>query len=333
MPALAFATYFLYGYVALPLALTGVRLLYSKRYDICPLVRCIGPLSTCVREPECRAWLDDVSACRNPNSEARQRSARSFAHVQHPEDPAYCQYQSFDRMRTDTAVGFLECIGNSGCLAPASFTDTCATVPPESVLPLENTIPVEVLQGTWNKLFSTGWDLWPCQWTDFFPPKSSSVHDDLPEADTWMTQWPNAPNVWRMDLYWQNADSPMTFHMDNEMYPGQTWNFSSTTTTPATLRTRAVMWGTEAHENWYLLDYHPEWQTMLVYYCAYTEAVDRFDSMAMVLKKRQGDDSTPPHAASSIAPEQVDYFQRRAQELLGDKHGNLQRVPMCLKRS
>lgn len=235
---------------------------------------------------------------------------------------------------------FLECIGRSGCLAPSPFTDTCADIPSHMVVPLE-TIPNDALQGTWNKLYTSGWDIWPRQWTEFWPPSYLVAHGMVPPvADSWMTQWPNATAVWRMDLYWKNGDesditenSSVTFHMDNEMYPDQTWNFSSTTTS-ATLSTRAVMWGTEAHENWYLLDYHYEWQAMMVYSCAYTEAVDRFDSMTMVLKRRQWDgasrhSSIPPYKSPIITTEQEEYYQRRALELLGKDHGNFQRVSTC----
>ena len=311
MPVLAFTSYFLYSYIVLPLAYTSLTVLYSKRYEICPLIRCIPTLATCLREPTCQTWLKDVAECSEEDSFARERSATTFAHVQHPEDPAYCQYQSFDRIKSAEAIEFLECIGRSGCLKPAAFTDQCRDMSDisDSVLSIEATIPPNVLHGTWNKLYTTGWDIWPCQWTDFWPPEGELPLEDrtMPSPEPWMKHWPNESNVWRMDLYWKNLfnskgteekeedstdTSSFTFHMNNEMYFSQTWNFTSSssssspaTTTTATLKTRAVMWGTEAHENWYLLDYHPEWQTMLIYYCAYTEAVDRFDSITIKRNK------------------------------------------------
>ena len=218
-----------------------------------------------------------------------------------------------------------------------------------------------------------------------------------PDPEDWMTEWPTNQNVWRMDLYWQNSvtdqdhnnykqqqqhqqndqqekDEPITFHMNNEMYLGETWDYSagsdrgngkrtstttrSSTTTKhpyppfvnATLKTRAVMWGTEAHENWYLLEYNPDWETMMVYYCAHTAAVDRFDSIAMVLKKKGptidsesgqnnlnvDDDDDDPRPCTSSAhqygptEEQHEYYQQLAHELLGSEHGNLQRIePSC----
>jgi len=75
-----------------------------------------------------------------------------------------------------------------------------------------------------------------------------------------------------MDLYWTNVlrkdvtadeDAAITFHTKNEMYPHQSWNYTMSLA-EATLETRAVMWGTVAHENWYLLDYDATSQTMLV---------------------------------------------------------------------
>lgn len=122
----------------------------------------------------------------------------------------------------------------------------------------------------------------------------------------------------------------MTFHMCNEMYPGETWDFSdlppnntTTTKSDATLKTRAVMWGTEAHENWYLLDYDEERKIMLVYYCAYTEAVNRFDSMAMVLQKQ------PIQNSAQLSEEQHVKYAKKALQLLGPIHGQLQRIPEC----
>jgi hypothetical protein len=144
-----------------------------------------------------------------------------------------------------------------------------------------------------------------------------------------------------MDLYWKNkANSSLTFHMDNEMYLGETWEFGTggaktTATAQASLKTRAVMWGTEAHENWYILDYHTEWNMMMIYFCAYTEAVNAFDSMAMVLMKQDpaGEDEATGGTTSSVSvtltDEQTDYYERKAKELLGDVHGRLQRIQPC----
>ena len=161
-----------------------------------------------------------------------------------------------------------------------------------------------------------------------------------------------------------NAYANLTFHMNNEMYLGETWDFTSATptTTPtpggggvavtpqASLKTRAVMWGTEAHENWYLLDYHPEWNMMFVYYCAYTDAVRAYDSMAMVLVKQlsldnndqnkldvEEEGATTDYGSSEnnsnlsveLTAEQTEYYERKARELLGDFHGRLQRIRPC----
>lgn len=323
MPGLAFLSYFLYAYVALPVAWKSITQLYSKRYEICPLVKCISPLMKCVREPSCHTWLEEIGDCTDPSSDARKRSAQIYSHVQHPNDPAYCQYQSFDRIQTQTTLEFLECIGQSGCLAPATNTDKCADLSTNIILPFSD-IPPAILQGTWRKLYTTGWDIWPCQWTEFWPPAillSLDDHRIPPLPDDWMTQWPNASDVWRMDLFWRNLKEPtnLTFHMDNEMYPSQTWEFTSETA-PATLRTKAVMWGTEAHENWYLLDYHSDWQTMLIYYCAYTKAVNRFDTSAFILQRQ---------SVASLTGDQEQYYEALARQLLGDFFGNLQRIEPC----
>jgi len=314
MPDLSIATYLFYAYVVLP----SLSVLYTSRYQICPLIKCISPLAKCLREPQCKEWLDLVAECTDSNSKARRTAATTFSHLQHPTDPAYCRYLSFDQLESNTALEFLECIGKSGCLEPSEFTDECASIPTTSTLPFETVEPV--LAGTWKKLFTTGWDQWPCQTTTFYPPFSKEI-----PPESWMKSWPHASSVWRMDLWWQNAPtSTVKFHMNNEMYPHETWHFddqsSTTTNNNATLKTKAVMWGTEAHENWYLLDYDATIQTMLVYYCAHTAAVHRYDSMAMVMQKEG-------HA--TLTEDQAMAIQQKAVALLGDKHGRLQRIDAC----
>jgi hypothetical protein len=310
---IAFLPYFLWAYVALPISW---KVLYEKRYEICPLAKCWKPLAKCLFESSCRTWVDDVAQCQKPNSAAMQESAKHYQHVQHPTDPAYCQYQSFDRLQTATALDFLECVGRSGCMAPAKYSDICADMTAILTLPFD-TIPTNVLKGKWRKIFTTGWDLWPCQWTIFWAPHTP---DEVHPPDSWMTEWPHNSNVWRMDLYWRNAKDAFTFHMSNEMFIGKTWDFDNPTSAPATLRTRAVMWSTEAHENWYLLDFNPELGTMMIYYCAYTSAVNRFDSMAMVLQR----DDSPP-----LTREQAGYYEQLSKDLLGRYHGNLKRIKPC----
>jgi hypothetical protein len=57
--------------------------------------------------------------------------------------------------------------------------------------------------------------------------------------------------------------------------------------------------------------------------------------MTMVIKKRREHDEpgvgVTPYSSVPIHQEQEEYFQRRALELLGEEHGNLQRVPSCKK--
>jgi VDE lipocalin domain len=374
MPILAlpiltsFTSYFVTSYVVLPVIWwTSSHAVQKYWYDVCPVVKCFPTIIKCVKEPQCADWLNEIAECNDSTSNARRLSSERFRHVQHPDDAAYCQYQSFDNISTTLALEFVECIGRSGCIKPATHSDVCAdmssrlasvnnnrSLPP---LPLPMmTIPSDVLEGTWHKVYTTGWDLWNCQWTDFWSPDyddnenagdkdaSQRRRRQRPKPDEWMTEWPTNPNVWRMDLYWQNDDnsnSSITFHMNNEMHFDKSWNYSDDGVTkhfhppfaPATLRTRAVMWGTEAHENWYLLDYHAEWQMMMVYYCAHTSAVDRFDSMIMILKRHNnGDgeddddkeyDPRPCDGSSIYAPtqEQHEYYTTLASELLGEEHG------------
>jgi hypothetical protein len=324
--ALSFAAYFVYAYIVAPIALRGAQhVLFAPNggiwYQVCPLLQCAPALIECFQEQACKGWLDDVQECTYDQSEARTIAATTFAHVQYPHDPAFCRYLSFDRLETETALSFLECVGASGCLEPSPYTDECvARFGAKADLPMP---PEDVLAGRWNKLFTTGWDMWPCQWTDFHAPKSDTI-----QPEQWMTAWPQTDDVWRMDLYWRNSlDGKVTFHMCNEMYLGETWDFqheskneSLPVTPPSTLKTRAVMWGTEAHENWYLLDYNPEWQTMMLYFCAYTADVVRFDSMTMVLQKE---------GAEPLSNDQSEMMEELARQLLGEKHGKLQRIPQC----
>ena len=178
MPALAFGAYFLYAYVLLPISYRSLASLYSNRFQICPLIVCMRPLIRCVQEPECSSLLEKLQECQDETSEARQKSAAKFAHVQHPQDPTFCRYQCFDTITTPTALDLLECMGGSGCLEPSLYSDECAAIS-EPVLPFDETIE-HVLPGSWVKLYTTGWDQWPCQWTEFRPPlhHQAAVDDD-----------------------------------------------------------------------------------------------------------------------------------------------------------
>jgi hypothetical protein len=140
-----------------------------------------------------------------------------------------------------------------------------------------------------------------------------------------MAAWPAQNNVWRMDLNWTNTNIKphYTFHMSNEIYPGQQWDFpSQPANTSATLKTRAVMWGTEAHENWYLLHYDPEMRTMIIHYCAFTIDIKGFDAMTMVLRKVVGQDDP-------FTDEMAKLTEQRAMHLLGEMFGHLVRIGEC----
>lgn len=322
---LPFASYLFYAYVLLPLAIRGTTIFLQSKlwYQVCPVVHCVPVLIKCFQQDVCKTWLNDVKQCDDETSAARELSAETYAHVQHPNDAAFCRYQSFDRIQTQTAVDFLECIGGSGCLEPSTYSDQCTVVDLSFRKKLSfGPVLSPILEGRWKKLYTTGWDIWPCQWTDFHRAKSTNI-----EREPWMEKWPNTPDVWRMDLYWKNGpNSNVTFHMCNEMYPEETWDFSDLEdgtvggTKPATLKTRAVMWGTEAHENWYLIDVDRKLKTMIVYYCAYTEAVSRFDSIAMVLQKE---------GAPELTNEQRNSIETKSIDVLGPYHGKLQRIPEC----
>lgn len=342
---LTFTFYLLSAYVALPL-LYAVLKPIARKPQLCPLLQCLPQLISCLFEFECKQWIHQIQECMDPSSDARRISAERFAHVQHPHDAAYCTYQAFDNLTTDTAVTFLECIGKSGCLERATYSDQCADMQHlKNALPFK-TVPFSIWQGKWRKLYSTGWDLWPCQWTVFSPPHHN---EDTLQPEDWMMNWPKVDNVWRMDLTWRNSnyhhfhsdvirsgdeEEGVTFRMCNEMYPNNTWNFSNHLpsnhfkTPKATLKTRAVMWGTEAHENWYLLHYDEDTQIMLIYYCAYTEAVDRFDSIAMVLQKIE-QSSTRGTSSKKLTEEYREKYEQLVKSILGPMHGRLQRISDC----
>jgi len=317
---LSAASYAFYAYVVIPLAIS----LYNNRFKICPLLKCIQPLVACAREPECRAALDCMAECDDEHSTRRQQSAQKFHHVQFPQDPSLCRYLCFDLIATPTAEDFLECVGQSGCMEPTKYSDQCAPISSSSVLPFDTVR--DIFAGQWTKLYSTGWDTWPCQTTEFHAPLSQS-----PKPKPWMTAWPVQDNVWRMDLNWTNTATThyYTFRMSNEIHPGQQWDFPSQpalNTTNATLKTRAITWGTEAHENWYLLHYDPEMRTMIIHYCAYTIDIKGFDAMTMVLRKvvlGKGQDDDP------FTDEMAKLTEDRAMRLLGEKFGNLVRIGEC----
>lgn len=340
------------AYVVIP----SILVLYSKYfYQICPILICLRPLTKCVKNQECKQILECLSDCENPKSSRRSHSFQKFGHLQNPSNPAYCRYQCLDELQDDSMDDFLNCIGSSPCLEPANFSDTCVT--PPTALPFEHV--EKFIVGSWQKIFTTGWDLWPCQTTWFHAPLpviaealSNRIDDNhlpfSPPPESWMTQWPHTPNVYRMDLFWKTK-SNHTFHMSNEMYINSTWKFAANISatgdrhrdfanvqdsdpilTRATLRTRAIMWGTEAHENWYLLDYDvtSNYAVLIIYYCAYTIPLRAFDSMAMVLYKSL---STTSSATTKTIPSEknIQEIHQRACQVLGNQYGKLQRIPDC----
>jgi len=348
MPFAFASLYFAAAYVALPLLLTAYHR-SGLYYQICPLVKCWRPLSECIRETDTckRPVLDCLRECNDPASELRREARQRYEHVQHPDDPALCRYLCFDRISTKSAEGVLECFGGSGCLEPADpqYTDLCASVPDDRAV-----VPFDAfesrLEGEWVKLYTTGWDTWPCQRTEFAKVLPVVQEDE----GNGLQQSPSDQSYWKMNLYWNNTDNSYQFHMHNRMFPGRQWQFWETTdaavaaaedtddaddmlTLPvhqprnskATLKTRAYMWGTEAHENWYVLDYDDERQTLVVNYCAYTVNVRTFDSITMVLRKK-----TRRGGAGGVEDDEA--LEQRVRKLLEDRLGNsnnLVRIPEC----
>jgi len=287
----------------------------STRANICPLLVCYRELFACIQEPQCLVVTECIKECDDEHSESRRQARDKFAHVQFPNDPNLCRYGCFDLITEDTAERFVECVGGSGCLdiEPPLYSDTCADIPQEKVLPFEN-IPPDIFEGLWRKILTNSWDIWPCQRTEFFPPHSNKV-PPLP----WMDDWPSSDTVWRMDLNWTSPTSDRVFTMTNELTPGSHWDFEGGPESKATGKTKAVMWGTEAHENWYLLDFDKEQRFMLMHVCAYTPAVRSFDAITMVLVREDVD----------VSEELMERVQHRAKQLLGSKFGSLVRIKEC----
>jgi hypothetical protein len=295
--------------VALPL---GYKL-YSKRFHVYPILYCGKHLVACMGEPECKAMLECFQECANVTSERRRVSAITYQYLQFPEDPAVCQYECLLKMTTPISQDVIECIGINECMEPSQYSDECASLAQRDILALSS-IPKNKLEGKWKKVYTNSWDIWPCQTTEFFSPLSQQ-----PEPRPWMTAWPKDETVWRMDLNWTvhpNTEEEATFHMSNEMTPNEKWDFSSSR---PSLKTKAIMWGTEAHENWYFLDYDPKGQTILMYVCAYTPALERKDSITMVLMKEGG----------SLSDESARVIQEKAFQILGVTFGTLQHIEPC----
>jgi hypothetical protein len=117
---------------------------------------------------------------------------------------------------------------------------------------------------------------------------------------------------------------PYTFAMSNEMYPGLAWDYYKTTSkAKPTLKTIAPMWGTEAHENWYLLHYDPKGQWFLVHVCAYTAEVETYDAITLIFRKNG------QHQRAELEEELAAEMEQIALEKLGKKFGTLLRIKEC----
>uniref|UniRef100_A0A7S4K930 VDE lipocalin domain-containing protein n=1 Tax=Odontella aurita TaxID=265563 RepID=A0A7S4K930_9STRA len=317
------------------------KALFSARLKkFCPFGLCLGAVVRCTMESRCRTMLECFSECEYPFSEGRNASRAKYYYVQHPDSPALCQYGCMELASTPAAQELLECVGGSGCMEASEYSDECAPllgVSPDDggrrVLPF-SAVPDEVWEGRWIKLFTNSWDVWPCQSTEFFPPGGGRRRDDSPPPREWMTSWPRSPGVWRMDLNWtttvaraekgdeqqEESTRTTTFSMSSEMYPEARWRYAGGTEADPTLKTIACMWGTEAHENWYLLHYDRKYSWILLHVCAYTSALQSFDALSMVFVKEGGTMNEDIEAS----------IQAKALQLLGEKFGTLQRVSPCI---
>lgn len=239
------ATMFLIHHLVYPLLLAcALSLVYKYilpsaiKGKICPLVMCTLPIIRCVKEPECQRMLDCMVECDDVNSEKRRQAREKYKHLQFPKDPALCSYECIGLITTPTAEHLVECIGNRKCLQPSKYSDACAPIRQDQVLPL-STIPKHILEGRWRKLYTNGWDIWPYQSTTFAGPGGSAV-----EERDWMTSWPNGTDTWRMDLTWafENDSRAHQFKMSSELFPGLRWNYPGGTKADPTGRTVARMW-------------------------------------------------------------------------------------------
>ena len=287
----------------------------STRANICPLLVCYRELFACIQEPQCLVVTECIKGCDDAHGDLRREARKKFFHVQHPDDPNLCKYGCFDLITEDTAERFIECVGGSGCLdiEPPLYSDTCADIPQDKVMQFSS-IPPDIFEGRWKKIFTNSWDIWPCQSTEFFAPHS----DQVPPL-AWMEEWPSSNTVWRMDLNWTSSASDRIFTMTNELTPDAGWTFDGGPSSKPTGKTRAVMWGTEAHENWYVLDFDKEHGHILMHVCAYTPAVRSFDAITMVLVKE----------GAELTEELIEHVDQKAKELLGDKFGSLVRIREC----
>lgn len=251
--------------------------------------------------------LECLQSCDDEHSEKRRQTQAKYQHLQFPQNRALCDYECLGLMSTQTGEDLIECMGTRGCMAPSDYSDECASIRQEQVLPFSD-IAV-LLEGRWKKIFTNSWDLWPCQQTQFFPPGVSE-----PEPTPWMRSWPNEPDVWRMDLSWAFQPSgAKRFTMFSELYPNARWNYGGTTADP-TLRTLAHMWGTTAQENWYVL--YSDEDMLLMHVCAYTIEVQSFDALTLVFVKE----------GHFVSDDMENKIQKTAREILGDKFGTLLRV-------
>jgi hypothetical protein len=154
---ISFSTYAIYAYAMVPLALS----IYSQRFKLCPLIKCIGSLAACIREPKCRIALDCMAECDDEQSARRQESTATFSHVQFPQDPSsLCRYQCFDLVQTAPLKTFWSMLEPAAVWRAnqafrsvlESTTHSRPTRTAEVILPFDAV--ADIFVGQWHKLYS-----------------------------------------------------------------------------------------------------------------------------------------------------------------------------------
>jgi hypothetical protein len=79
------------------------------------------------------------------------------------------------------------------------------------------------------------------------------------------------------------------------------------------------MWGTTAHENWYVL--YADNDLLLIHVCAYTIEVQSFDAITLIFVKEEN--------GRFVTEAMENKIQKMAHEILGDKFGTVLRVRDC----
>jgi hypothetical protein len=171
---------------------------------------------------------------------------------------------------------FLTAFMAHGCAADSKRIDTCFNVDakrPFSEDPAE--FDMSFLVGEWHSIRTGGWDHWDCQKKIFFPPEETE--DGAPYDSVFWATYRTYPK--------SRGGAPKDNYVWEEIYPnvdeddGPTW------------RTRFVMWGTESHEEWHVVEFskgdeetgEPAW--VIAEVCIDTPSIKHMDVFTIVLSK------------------------------------------------